>query len=281
MLPEENPVTLIARPGRVEFWIYGGLFAVYRTSSVAPCGFTAVYAKDRRPVLKPNEAGIVLGIARENVDGFDFTPSSNSAYPKGAIVPLSTMARRGPCSVGLRQDSLWITPVGEPIIAETRIFRALPGPGPSRILDIFLHLRPCAGREIVFGNAPHDLLQLYIAEPFLRETGLARNSRGAIGIEQIHRRSAAWCGFVGVIQKETVGFALMDHPQNPFFPTDWNLSADGTLSPSPLLWSGFAQNLAKAISLRYRLIVHDGYVDFGWTGARLQDFAKEHLLGVP
>lgn len=277
---EERPVALCTQPGRVEFWIYGDLFAVYRTTSKAPNGFTAVYAKDRRPVLKPNSAGLVLHIARANVEGYDFGVLSHPRGPQGRILVLSSIARRGTFSAGLRQECLWLTPANEPLLFETRLFRALPGPGPSRMLDIFLNLRPCSSREVVFGSAPHDILQLQAANAFLQETGLARNSRGGIGISQIHRHSAAWCGFLGVIGRETVGFSLLDHPENPFFPTDWNLTLDGTLSPSPLLWSGLAQALHKEISLRYRLLVHEGYVDPAWVTARLHDFAKEHLLGV-
>jgi hypothetical protein len=103
-----------------------------------------------------------------------------------------------------------------------------------------------------------------------------RNSEGDYGVEAIHTRSASWCASMGVVQGETVGIAVLDHPHNPWYPSTWVASEEGLLSPGPSPWRTTPLEPGRSLSLRYRLIVHRGYVEAGWAQARLQEWENEH-----
>ncbi len=273
-----KPLTLLTAPGRIEIWLRGERFADYRIPENGPMGFAAIYAPEGRCVTSADEMGLALRIARANVDGVDFdTPPSSR--PSGRILPVRTTMRRGTTSVGIQQECAWVAPDGKWLLTDIRTYRALPGPCEGGILDISLRLIAPPGRRVHFGSADHDLLRLRTAKALFPESGQIRNSAGDYGYEDMHRRSAAWCAGVGVLKNETVGFVLMEHPGNPFFPTDWSCYRDGSLSVSPTLWSSMASDLSEETLFRYRLMVHMGYVESGWAEARLHDFAEENVRG--
>jgi hypothetical protein len=80
-----------------------------------------------------------------------------------------------------------------------------------------------------------------------------------------------WLDCSGTIDGAPVGVALLDHPSNPHHPTPWYASTKADTYGSEgwsnfvnaaFLWNGpFEVRADDALSLRYRVIVHDGVLD--------------------
>jgi hypothetical protein len=71
-----------------------------------------------------------------------------------------------------------------------------------------------------------------------------------------------------------VGFALLEHPDNPWYPSPWLCREDGLLSPSPFAWRKLDLEPGAVLTLQYRLIVHSGYVEAGWVRERQADWLR-------
>jgi hypothetical protein len=263
----------------LDLFVRGQRFTSYRHRGLRVPGFCALNAPDGRAVTRAaGPEDVTLWLAHGSVNGVEFRPDTDSgadAAEAGRIVSTELTARRGSFSVGFQQRCAWIAPDGRCLLTDTRTARVLPGPGDGRILDITVHLHAPEEMPVTLGRTEAALLTVRAAAPlFPAGGGQLRSSAGDYGVEAVHGRSAAWCACVGVVRGETVGFAFLDHPANPWHPPPWVAREDGTLSPSPFAWRSLELPPRGALALRYRLLVHRGYVDQGWASERLAQFAK-------
>ncbi|HLK60173.1 MAG TPA: DUF6807 family protein [Chthonomonadaceae bacterium] len=253
-------------------------FTSYRAAAAS--GFTALNAPGRRAVTQEAwPGGVSLRLAHGNVNGIAFDGTSEDAAGPIHAPSIHTdhlVVRRGSQTAGFEAMCHWIGPDGEVLLEERRTASIRPGSGESRILDLSFRLAAPFEQAVTFGRTEEAFLMVRAASAlFPAGGGQARNSVGDYGAEAIHGRSAAWVACVGVVQAETVGFAFLDHPDNPWHPPPWVAREDGTLSPSPFAWRVEELAAGRAVLLRYRLIVHRGYVDQGWADARLAEYVRE------
>lgn len=269
-------VALQTGQGRFDFLVRGERFTSYRYGNEeAIPGFSVLNAPGRRPVTQEiAPGGLSLSLVHGNIEGVAFGTGQEGA--SGRIVSVEMTARRGSQTVGFQQQCAWIAPDGRRLLTEARTARIHPGPGEARILDLSFRLGAPEEQAVSFGRTEEAFLTVRAASSlFPSGGGQARNSEGAYDAEAIHGCSAAWVACVGVVQAETVGFAFLDHPDNPWHPPPWIAREDGTLSPSPFAWREMQLAAGRALFLRYRLIVHRGYVDQGWADARLAEYVQE------
>jgi hypothetical protein len=289
-----RPVTLLTAKNRVEFFARGERFATYRYEEGLTPGFIALYAPAERLITRTAENGLALWLGHDNVNGLTFGTegseptgsldrvenSANSA--NGAIVSLEMLTRRSAYSVGFQHKCDWLAPDGKRILTDMRTVRVTPGPSGGAVLDIQIVLQAPVDTPVVFGHSESAFLSVRAASALTSVDALAmgagqlRNSLGAYGTENVHSRMAKWCACVGVVRSETVGFAFLEHPGNLFSPSPWVARPDGVLSPSPFAWRSYRLEAGERLTLRYRLLVHVGYVNQGWADARLADFVREN-----
>lgn len=155
-------------------------------------------------------------------------------------------------------------------LTEVREATILPPEADSLIIDISLQFHP----------GDHDVtLDLRRGQPGgggLFYSGLAIRFDNALTPGQLldanGRREARavfgaqsrWCGFAGLHGEdgEIYGATIIDHPANPRHPTTWwvrNGANYGILHPSPTYYEPF--HLTQELALRYRVVLHKGFVD--------------------
>jgi hypothetical protein len=261
-------------PGRIDFTLDGVRLACYRYDAGSAPGFTDLRACGRS-LLRPAD-GQVPGIAILHgcVSGRPFGTDEEEC---GGIYEDSTVARRGGQSCGFRQECVWIGRDGERVLTDVRTVRAAPGPAQGAVIDVTIQVAADADVGVELGRTEAGLLRIAPASALTPAGGgQLRNSLGEYGFEAIHGRAAAWCACVGVIDGETVGMAILDHPNNPWHPTPW-LAQSGVLSPSPFPWRSVRIEPFDPLILRYRILAHEGYVDEGWADERLKQYEAESL----
>ncbi len=270
---------LTTAPGQIHFRIGDARVASYRTEGGAP-GFSALFAAGLRAVTDTGSAaGQGVWIAHGNVNSAAFGAASpgfsdGGRSDGGRIETRELVVRRGSQSVGFRHTCDWVA-AGERVLTETRTVRLTSGPSAGALLDIDLVLTPSGESSVTLGRSAFGLLCARIAAPLLPDAGgQVRNSNDEFGPDAINGRQAAWCACNGVVDGETVGVAILDHPTNPWHPSPWVCTEGGLLSPSPFPWRTHELTLQAPLRLRYRLVVHSGYVEAGWVHQRLRDWSQ-------
>lgn len=97
-----------------------------------------------------------------------------------------------------------------------------------------------------------------------------------------HGQHARWMDFslVDMASGETAGIAILDHPGNLRFPSQWhNLIDDkvpfGYFSPAPLWSEPYTLPAGQTMTLRYRIVIHPGRTDRPGLEKQWQEWAKE------
>jgi hypothetical protein len=230
----------------------------------------------------------------ENVNGVDFWNNSTALSPEqqakmGTIVhrrilKTSNGANRGELEV----EADWIMPDGQPILRETTdfIFHADPH---SRAVDRISTLT-ALGKPVVFKDAKDGMLALRVRRELEQPsteaatytdssgrpttvkamdtngvTGLYRSSEGKTG-DAVWGTRGRWTMLSGKVGPEDITLAILDHPQNPGFPTYWHARGYGLFAANPLGQESFSKETEKlnftiqpkqSATFRYRLLILD------------------------
>ncbi|MCW3096668.1 MAG: Methane oxygenase PmoA [Chthonomonadaceae bacterium] len=260
---------LETRPDCVELFVREERTARYLHDSPNP-GLMPLFAWDRRAVTEPCfEDGVSVWLGHSDLGGFDF--GDRSSERRGLYRSEGVIARRGSQSVGLQHTCGCYTPDGRRLLTEVRTLRIQPGPAQGSMLDLRVELQAPDSDPVTLARSDRGLLRMRLASPFVSFGGTIRNSAQEYGAD-VNGRSAAWCGCVGVVQAETVGLVILDHPTNPAHPPVWNLDPSGTLEINPHFWQDTVIAAGKSVEFRYRLLIHSGYVEQGWADRCMRAF---------
>jgi hypothetical protein len=264
-------VALQTGQNRLDFLVRGERFTSYHPTAPIP-GFGCLYGPGKRPLTAEAE-GLSLWLGHGDVNGLVFGGMSDAGV---RIRSLDLTARRGAVTVGFKQICSWLDAHGEMVLRDERIARVMPGPSEGRILDLLIRLRAPVNVPVRFGISQQSFLQMRLA-PELRSPGPGqlRNSADEFGAAEMHGAEATYCAATGVVAGETVGVVFLDHPENPAHPPRWVVHEDGVVSPSPFAWQPVTLLPGRILVMRYRILVHRGYVNKGWAEARLAEFARD------
>lgn len=175
----------------------------------------------------------------------------------------------------LRARFAWKSPKGELMLEEDRtmVFRKAPG---QRIIDIDLQLT--AKADITFRDTKEGTFAIRTAPEFElagnpkapalpKRTGRMVNANGEEG-KDIWGKRAPWVDYSAVVEGEKLGIAVMDHPENPRYPTYWHARDYGLFALNPFGVRDFERNKeldggmkltpGQSVRFRYRILIHEG-----------------------
>lgn len=189
------------------------------------------------------------------------------------VVGIPEIIHASPEDVELRLALDWIPPKGdERIIAERRTIRS------CAIDDTFVidwESVLTAGRDITLDRTPYTTWGGYgglsfrgsrswLVDRFLLPNGVA-DSRPA-------GQTGAWCEMSGPLDggaNLSAGLAMLDHPDNPRYPTPWYGGGAGSgnfLNSALLFHEPMKLQKGEMLALRYRVLIHGGI----WDAERLR-----------
>ncbi|MEO6135356.1 MAG: PmoA family protein, partial [Ginsengibacter sp.] len=174
------------------------------------------------------------------------------------------------------------------VLLEERTRFEFSGNNHKRIIDRVTTLT--ASQDVLFKDAKDGLLGLRLAQELqipTRETqkfkddkgnetivkvgegqvanGNYRSSEGKTG-DDVWSTRAAWCMAYGKMNNDSVSVAIIDHPQNPNYPTYWHTRGYGLFAANPLGENIFtngklSKNLhlqkGQSVTFKYRLIIDE------------------------
>lgn len=243
------------------------------------------------PTDHPHHIGIWFNF--ENVNGLDFWNNSY-AIPKekknlyGWIKTDKILETKSGNKGVLVYHAAWTNQKNETLLEETTRLE-FSEVGHKRIIDRITILK--ANTAVTFTDAKDGLLGMRLAhqlqipatqdQKFTDDKGNVTvvkggsdtiangnyiTSEGKQGNDAWSTR-AAWCKAYGKMGNDSVSVVIIDHPQNPNYPTFWHARGYGLFAANPLGEKIFtndksAKNLklksGEAVTFRYRIVVDEG-----------------------
>jgi hypothetical protein len=231
-----------------------------------------------------------------DVNGIDFWGNSGDIKPdeaaqKGTIVHRAIVKAQGGADSGtLTTDMDWTDARGNVLVHEraTFVFR---GDGLTRSVDRIAALTAASGR-VAFNDTKEGMLGLRVARqleqpsntpevftdasgkpttvPALDNTGVTgmyTSSEGKTG-DAVWGTRGRWTMLRGRIGAKPVTLAILDHRDNPGFPTRWHARGYGLFAANPIGQAGFTDGgepkftltlePGSPVAFRYRLLIIDG-----------------------
>lgn len=260
------------------------------SGAVVTRGFP-INPKPEDPTDHPHHIGLWFNF--ENLNGLDFW---NNSYAIPADIKNQygwirtdkiTETKSGTTGV-LAYHANWTNEAREVILGETTRYE-FTGTANQRIIDRVTTLK--AITDAVFTDAKDGMLGLRLAhelqipttkdEKFTDSKGIVTlvkggtdkiptgnylTSEGKTGDAAWSTRGV-WCKVYGKIGADSVSVAIIDHPQNPNYPTFWHARGYGLFAANPLGEKIFtngasAKNLTlkkgKSVTFRYRVVISNG-----------------------
>lgn len=159
--------------------------------------------------------------------------------------------------------NVWLdTNSSQPLLDELRTISVYPLEGGQWLMAIDLQLT-ARSAEVTFGDTPFGPLGVRMAKTIGVHDGggTIRNSEGQVDEKEAFRQLARWIDYSGPITREAVeGIVLMNHPDNPRFPTAFHVRDDGWMGATMSYQQPLSLGQGKSLLLRYGLYVHQGVI---------------------
>lgn len=243
------------------------------------------------PTDHPHHIGIWFNF--ENLNGLDFwnnsyaIPAAKKSQYGWVRTDKILETKSGNTGV-LSYHANWTNQAKEVILEETTRFE-FSGIGNQRIIDRVTTLK--ADMEAKFNDAKDGMLGLRLAhalqipttedQKFTDDKGIVTvvkggtdkipngtylTSAGKAGNDAWSTRGV-WCKVYGKMGTDSVSISIIDHPQNPNYPTFWHARGYGLFAANPLGEKIFtngksAKNLTlqkgESVTFKYRIVIDNG-----------------------
>jgi hypothetical protein len=238
-----------------------------------------------------HQVGIWLNYG--NVNGYDFWGNGYRGVkePNGGEIRHLHIDRLkgGPGEGSFVSTESWLDPKGKELLAEETEYH-FSGKEGVRIIDRITTLT-AMDTAVLFKDTKEGMFGIRVARQLelpskervtlldangnpseQRDTtnqGVTGNYRSSEGIsgESVWGTRAKWMDLFGSIGEEKISLVIIDHPQNPGYPTYWHARGYGLFAANPLGWTDFTQGkevfnfsipAGRSAVFRYRVIVSSG-----------------------
>ncbi len=157
---------------------------------------------------------------------------------------------------------LWQQPGEEPVIRDQRRVIITAPNKDLRFIDFEISLKPLMDVRILKTN--HALFSARVVpELSVKSGGTLINAEGKTAEKGTFGVASPWCDYSGTRDGVIEGIAILQHPDNRWFPSKWFTRDYGFFSPTPMYWlkdDHLDLPEGQTLTLRYRVVVHTGDV---------------------
>lgn len=229
------------------------------------------------------------------VNGYDFWASDPLNPPKANYGTIKETAKKtlvaGPVLGLIRTTDDWLGPDGKRVCEDERVVRVY-NTAAARVVDFDITLRAIDG-PVTFGDTKEGTFGLRLASSMdvkrKKEKGLGKitNAEGITDADAWGKASP-WVDYVGPVEGETVGVAILNHPDSFRYPTTWHVRDYGLFAANPFGWHDFGQKksgeftlpVGESIRFRYRVIMHKGDTASAHIPDAFRDYAQPPLVEI-
>jgi hypothetical protein len=162
----------------------------------------------------------------------------------------------------------WLDKDGKKLLEDERTITCSTD-GENRLIDFDVTLKATEG-DVLFGDEKDGVFGLRVPDTMrvaAKQGGSFVNSEGKIDEAGVWGKPASWVDYHGPVDGETVGIAILNHPNSYLYPTYWHTRNYGLFAANPFARHAFdpAAPAAKytlktgdTINFRFRVILHKG-----------------------
>lgn len=292
----------------VSILIDGQLFTRYLTRSGTRPTLWPIVGPTEKPMTRSypcGKAGKIeekdhihhrsMWIGYEGLGGHDFwhePASGHNTYPLGTVKHLKFSQREVHDNiVMLVAENEWLGQDGRPLCTDMRTFQ-FGSDGDKRWIDCLLEIKATHG-PLTFGDSKEGFFAVRVASTMRvdrKQGGRIVASTGKID-GAAWGQPAAWVDYHGPVDGQTVGLAMMCHPQSYKPKPRWHVRNYGLFAANPFGELAFTEPESKTLSrppqltlpdneilaLRYRVVLHRGDEKQADVSAEFGRFAETEL----
>ncbi|MEM9353861.1 MAG: PmoA family protein [Planctomycetota bacterium] len=237
-----------------------------------------------------------LWFAHQDVNGRDFWHQQDHDLKASEIAELraedenyqrqtglEVVCARGDEEVVIRARTEWIGgPLGK--ICEDERTIAFGANDQQRWIDFTIRFEPVGG-DLTFGDIKDGLFAVRVAGTMKVDAGLGGAVVNAEGLrdDDAWGRPSTWVDYYGPVSGQTVGLAMLSHPENFQHPVRWHVRSYGLFTANPFGERDFPKAdirqhaltvpVGESLTLRYRVVFHKGDAKNGGVAEAYQRFA--------
>ena len=269
---------------RIDVTIGGKFFTSYRFADDEKYPFffpvngpSGISATSMRNGEYPHHSSLFFGCDKVNEGNY-----WQEGLDRGRIVSKGPVLESASGNQIVIRDSCdWTRPgAPQPLRDTRRIVISAPTP---QIRQIDFEITLEAMEDVVIQKTNHSLFSARM-DPDLTPAfgGAMINADGDQGEKGTFGKPSPWLACFGARDgKTTEGLAVLQHPQNPGYPTPWFTRDYGFLSPTPMFWpaNGKDTRITKGDTLRlcYRVLVFSGTTESAGIAGKFDEFSKLKL----
>lgn len=166
---------------------------------------------------------------------------------------------------------------------EIRKMRFYALPGGERLFDMDVTFRMMDGQVTFRDTKEGGLVSVRVASSMdVRNGGKIENGYGGVNEKETWGKKAPWCDYSGIVNGKQVGIAIIEHEDNPRYPTQWHVRDYGLMTANCFAWkyyrpeAGIKGDLVfkkgAVTTWRYRLCIHRGDATAGKIKERFADY---------
>src|SRR5262249_29303703 len=136
-----------------------------------------------------------------------------------------------------------------------------------RIIDFDFTIEAASG-PVTFGDTKEGMFGLRVASSMdvkNKQGGKITNAEGVTDLKAWGKASP-WVDYVGPVKGQTVGIAILNHPDSFRFRTTWHVRDYGLFAANPFGWKDFGRPdrgdytlpAGEMLRFAYRVILHKG-----------------------
>lgn len=164
-------------------------------------------------------------------------------------------------------ENSWVSDDEKKVLTEIREMKFY-NISEARIIDFKIIFK--STDDVTFGDTKEGgILSVRVATPLRGDRkGKIENSCGAIGEKETWGKRAFWCDYSGLLDGETVGLTIFDHPDNFRYPTYWHVRDYGLMTANSFALSDYYDDKTrdgshtleanKEMKFSYRIYIHRG-----------------------
>jgi hypothetical protein len=214
------------------------------------------------------------------INGADFWREQGREKTARLIPKAKPRVQRSSVSVDLA-----MTPVSGPAMGTIREEFRLEDRNQIRLIDTTITIFADAGQSLKFGDTDDGGYAFRLTEAFREDRGAQlRNSEGQRGTDHIWGKPARWVDYSAVIDSESRGVTMFDHPSNLRHPTRWHARGYGLCAANPFALKSFTKDpvadgsytlpSGEKLVSRYRTVIHEGLFETAEVERLYAQYAK-------
>lgn len=256
------------QPARVLVYAGDDLFTVYKTATDqkypyfypvnGPRSGASVTTESSEPY--PHHHSLFFGCDKVNGGNYwQDTLRRGQIVSEGVRIVEAAGGR-----VVLEEATVWRRPGKEPVMRDRRRIAVFAPDADTRVIDFEITLEPQDDVRVEKTN--HSLFSARMVEALsVKAGGTLVNAAGESGEAETFGKRSPWMDYRGTRNGVVEGLAILQHPDNPWYPAPWFTRDYGFFSPTPMYWPENDRHIdlpkSKPVTLRYRVVVHAGEAD--------------------